>query len=156
MDMNLTFLGQAIAFGIFIWFTVTFVWPPLLRAIETRQKQIADGLAEAERGRSSLVDAKVQTEVLLKEARERAQEIVAQAEKQATQRIEESKGAAKVEGDRQLAAAQAQIDQEVQSAKAVLRDQVAKLAVTGAEKILKREVDAKAHADMLDQLKAQL
>jgi F-type H+-transporting ATPase subunit b len=156
MDMNLTFLGQAIAFGILIWFTMTFVWPVLLGKIETRQKQIADGLAEAERGRSSLADAKVQTEVLLKEARERAQEIVSQAEKQAAQRIEESKGAAKVEGDRQLAAAQAQIDQEVQSAKAVLRDQVAKLAMAGAEKILKREVDAKAHADMLNQLKAQL
>ena len=156
MNFSLTLIAQGIAFALFIWFTVTFIWPPLIRAIETRQKQIADGLAEAERGRSSLADAKVQTEALLKEARERAQEIVAQAEKQAAQRVEESKGAAKVEGDRQLAAAQAQIDQEVQSAKAVLREQVAKLAVAGAEKILRREVDAKAHADMLNQLKAQL
>lgn len=156
MNFSLTLIAQAVAFALFIWFTVAVIWPVLLTKIEARQKLIADGLAEAERGRSSLADAKVQTEALLKEARERAQEIVAQAEKQAVQRIEESKGAAKVEGERQLAAAQAQIDQEVQSAKSVLRDQVAKLAVAGAEKILRREVDAKAHADMLDQLKAQL
>jgi F-type H+-transporting ATPase subunit b len=156
MNFSLTLIAQALAFALFIWFTVTKIWPLLLTKIEARQKLIADGLAEAERGRSSLADAKVQTEALLKEARERAQEIVAQAEKQAVQRIEESKGAAKVEGERQLAAAQAQIDQEVQSAKSVLRDQVAKLAVAGAEKILRREVDANAHADMLNQLKAQL
>jgi F-type H+-transporting ATPase subunit b len=156
MNLNFTMVAQAIAFALFIWFTVKFVWPPLLRAIETRQKQIADGLAEAERGRSSLADAQKQTEVVLKEARTRAQEIMAQAERAANQRVEESKSQAKTEGERLLASAHAQIQQEVQSAKQQLREQVAQLAVSGAEKILRREVDSKAHADMLNQLKAQL
>ncbi len=156
MNFNLTLIAQALVFAAFIWFTVRFVWPPLLRAIETRQKQIADGLAEAERGRSSLADAQKQTDVLLKEARARAQEIVSQAERQAAQRIEESKATAKVEADRVTASSQAALQQEVQSAKQQLREQVAQLAVNGAEKILRREVDAKAHASMLDQLKAQI
>ena len=156
MNLNLTLFAQAATFALFIWFTVKFVWPPLLRAIETRQKQIADGLAEAERGRSSLADAQKQTEAILRDARSRAQEIMAVAEKSAAQRVEESKVQAKTEGERIVAAAHAQIQQEVQSAKQQLREQVAELAVAGAEKILKREVDARAHADMLNQLKAQL
>lgn len=156
MNLNFTLVAQAITFALFIWFTVAVVWPYLLRAIETRQKTIADGLAEAERGRSSLADAQKQTDVLLKEARSRAQEIVVAAEKAASQRIEESKLQAKTEGERIVAAAHASIQQEVQSAKQQLREQVAQLAVSGAEKILRREVDARAHADMLDQLKAQL
>jgi F-type H+-transporting ATPase subunit b len=156
MNLNFTLFAQAAAFVLFIWFTVKFVWPPLLRAIETRQKTIADGLAEAERGRSSLAEAQKQTDVIVREARTRAQEILAAAEKTASQRVEESKSQAKAEGERLLNAAKAQIDQEVQSAKQQLREQVATLAVSGAEKILRREVDAKAHADMLNQLKAQL
>jgi len=156
MNFTLTLIAQAIAFALFIWFTVAFVWPPLLNAIEKRQKQIADGLAEAERGRSSLADAQKQTEALLKEARERAHELMVQAEKSAGQRVEDAKVQAKVEADRIVATAHAQIGQEVQSAKQQLREQVAALAVAGAEKILRREVDAKAHADMLNQLKAQL
>ena len=156
MNFNLTLIAQAITFAAFIWFCVKFVWPPLLRAIETRQKQIADGLAEAERGRSSLADAQKQTEVLLKDARARAHDIVTAAERAANQRVEESKAQAKAEGERIVAAAKAQIDQEVQSARQQLREQVAALAVSGAEKILAREVDARTHADMLDRLKAQL
>ncbi len=156
MNLNFTMVAEIIVFGLFIWFCWKFIWPPLLRAIETRQKTIADGLAEAERGRSSLADAQKQTEVILKEARGRAQEILAVAEKSASQRIEESKSQAKSEGERLVTAAKAQIDQEVQSAKQQLREQVATLAVSGAEKILRREVDAKAHAAMLNQLKAQL
>jgi len=156
MNLTLTLIAQAAVFALFIWFTVAFIWPYLLRAIETRQKTIADGLAEAERGRNSLVDAKKEADRMLQEARDRAHEIVAQAEKQAAQRVEDSKGAAKTEGERQLAAAHTQIQQEVQSAKAQLREQVSALAVAGAEKILRREVDAKTHGDMLAQLKAQL
>jgi F-type H+-transporting ATPase subunit b len=156
MNLNFTLFAQAAAFVLFIWFTVRFVWPPLLRAIETRQKTIADGLAEAERGRSSLADAQKQTDVILRDARARAQEIVAAAEKMASQRVEESKSQAKTEGERLVNAAKAQIEQEVQSAKQQLREQVATLAVSGAEKILRREVDAKAHAEMLNRLKAQL
>lgn len=156
MNLNLTMIAQALAFILFIVFVMKVVWPPLLRAIEARQKHIADGLAEAERGRASLSEAEKQTEVLLREARARAQEIVASAEKAASQRIEESKTVAKTEGERLVTAAKASIAQEVQSAKQQLREQVASLAVSGAEKILRREVDAKAHADMLNQLKAQL
>ena len=156
MNLNFTLVAQAITFALFIWFTVKFVWPPLLRAIETRQKQIADGLAEAERGRSSLADAQKQTDAILRDARARAQEIMAQAERSAAQRVEESKVQARTEGERLMASAHAQIQQEVQSAKQQLREQVAMLAVSGAEKILRREVDARAHSDMLDQLKAQL
>ena len=121
MNFNLTLIGQTVAFALFIWFCAKFVWPPLLRAIETRQKQIADGLAEAERGRSSLADAQKQTESILKEARDRAHDIVTAAEKTANERIEESKTTAKTEGDRLLAAAKAQIDQEVHAAKQALR-----------------------------------
>ncbi|QJR16963.1 F0F1 ATP synthase subunit B [Usitatibacter palustris] len=156
MNLTLTLIAQAVVFALFIWAVVAWIWPRLLEAIEARQKAIADGLAEAERGKNSLAEAKKETDKMLAEARARAQEIVAQAEKQAATRIEESKSAAKTEGDRLLASANAQIQQEVQSAKQQLREQVAALAVAGAEKILKREVDAKAHADMLGQLKAQL
>jgi len=156
MNLNFTLFAQAAEFLLFIWFTARFIWPWLMRKIEERQKLIADGLAEAERGRASLADAQKQTDSLLREARARAQEIVITAEKSAAQRIEESKAQAKSEGERLVAAAKAQIDQEVQSAKQQLREQVAALAVSGAEKILRREVDAKAHSDMLNQLKAQL
>ncbi len=156
MNINLTMFAQVVLFVLFILGAKKLAWPIMLGRIEERQKLIADGLAEAERGRSSLVDAHKQTEVLIKEARARAQEIVIAAEKAASQRIEESKVQAKTEGERLVAAANAQIQQEVQSAKQQLRDQVASLAVAGAEKILRREVDAKAHAQMLDQLKAQL
>src|SRR5436305_6486022 len=135
MNFNLTLIAQALTFAAFIWVCVKFIWPPLLRAIENRQKQIADGLAEAERGKSALADAQKQTDVILREARERAQELVAAAEKSAAQRIEESKTQAKNEGDRLVSAAKAQIDQEVQAARQQLREQVAALAVSGAEKI---------------------
>jgi F-type H+-transporting ATPase subunit b len=156
MNLNLTMIAEAAVFLAFIWVVRRFVWTWLLGKIEERQKTIADGLAEAERGRSSLADAQKQTEQILREARSRAQELVAAAEKSASQRVEESKSQAKTEGERLVAAAHAQIQQEVQSAKQVLREQVAQLAVAGAEKILKREVDARAHSDMLNQLKAQL
>ena len=156
MNLNFTMVVQAIVFALFIWFTVKLAWPLFLSKVDARTKTIADGLAEAERGRSSLADAQKQTESLLKDARTRAQEIMAAAEKSASQRVEESKQQAKTEGERIVAAAHAQIQQEVLSAKQQLREQVASLAVSGAEKILRREVDAKAHADMLNQLKAQL
>ena len=156
MNFNLTMIAQALSFLLFIWITVVWIWPMILVKIEARQKMIADGLAEAERGRSSLADAQKQTEKILHEARGRAHELVTQAEQAANQRIEESKAQAKAEGDRLLAAAKAQIDQEVQAARQQLREQVAALAVTGAEKILRREVDAKAHADLLEAIKREI
>ncbi|MSQ54005.1 MAG: F0F1 ATP synthase subunit B [Betaproteobacteria bacterium] len=156
MNINLTLFAQAIVFAAFIWFTVKFIWPPMLRAIEARQKQIADGLAAAEQGKKSLESSSKQADQAIQEARGRAAEIIAQAEKRASQVVEESKLNAKAEGDREKAAAKADIQQEVSRAREQLREQVAALAVAGAEKILRREVDAKAHADMLDGIKKQL
>jgi F-type H+-transporting ATPase subunit b len=156
MNINFTLFAQAIVFTAFIWFTVKFVWPPLLRAIEARQKQIADGLAAAEQGKKSLEVSSKQAEQAIREARARAAEIIAQAEKRDAQMIEAAKVAAKAEGDREKAAAKADIQQEAQRAREQLREQVAALAVAGAEKILRREVDAKAHAELLDGIKKQL
>jgi len=156
MNINFTLFAQALVFTAFIWFTVKFVWPPLLRAIEARQKQIADGLAAGERGKKSLEVSSKQAEQTIQEARARAAEIIVQAEKRDAQMIEEAKAAAKAEGDREKAAAKADIQQEASRAREQLREQVAALAVAGAEKILRREVDAKAHADLLDGIKKQL
>jgi len=156
MNINLTLFAQAIVFAAFIWFTVKFVWPFMLRAIETRQKTIADGLAAAEEGRRSLELSNRRADEEIKKARERAAEVLSQAEKRAAQLIEEARHAAKEEGNREKAAAKAEIDQEVTRAREQLRDQVASLAVAGAEKILRREVDQKAHADLLESIKEQL
>lgn len=156
MNFNLTLFTQAAAFALFIWFTIRFVWPPLLRAIENRQKQIADGLAAGEEGRKSLEISTREAAQVVAEARGRATEIVAQAEKRAGQLIEDAKLAAREEGEREKAAAKADIQQEVSRAREQLREQVASLAVAGAEKILRREVDAKAHAQLLESIKAQL
>lgn len=156
MDLNLTMLAQAIAFFIFFWFSKKYVWPPLMTAIADRQKKIADGLNAAEEGKRALVEAQAKSDSAMKEARERSQSLFTDGERRANQIIEQAKQTAKVEADRILAAAQEQIAQEKQKAKEQLRDQVAALAVAGAEKILKREVDAKAHSAMLTELKAQL
>jgi F-type H+-transporting ATPase subunit b len=156
VNINLTMIAQIVLFALFVWGAKKLAWPIMQAKIDARQKQIADGLAEAERGRSSLAEAQKQNEITLREARARAQEIVAAAEKAAAQRIEESKSQAKTEADRMIAQAKAQVEQEVHSARQQLRQQVAALAVSGAEKILAREVDARAHSDMLDKLKAQL
>jgi F-type H+-transporting ATPase subunit b len=155
MNINLTLIAQAVSFAIFIWFTARFVWPPLLRAMETRQKTIADGLAAAEKGRRELELSKERVDSAMHEARARAQEIISHAEKRAAQIVEEAKQAAKAEGDRLVAAAKGEIDQEVSRAREQLREQVAQIAVAGAERILRREVDAKAHADLLAELKRE-
>jgi len=133
-----------------------FVWPPIMNALETRKKQIADGLAAADRGKHELELAAKKAGDNMRDAKAQAAEVIAQAEKRAAQIIEEAKTAAKEEGDRQLAAAQANIAQETNRARESLREQVAGLAVAGAEKILRREVNAQTHADLLGQLKAEL
>ena len=156
MNINFTLIAQAIAFAVLIWFTVKFVWPPLLKAIEARQKEIADGLAAAQEGRSALEVAAKKSEVTLTEAKQKASEIIAQAEKRGTQIIEEAKGNAKVEGDRIISGAKAEIDQEVNRAKEGLRAQVSTLAIAGAEKILRKEIDANAHSELLAKLAAEL
>jgi F-type H+-transporting ATPase subunit b len=156
MNINFTLFAQAIVFAAFIWFTVRFIWPPLLRAIETRQKTIADGLAAGEQGRKSLEVSSRQAEQTIQAARNRAADILSQAEKRSAQMIDEARGAAKEESGREKAAAKAEIEQERTRAREQLRDSVASLAVAGAEKILRREVDAKAHAQLLDEIKRQL
>src|SRR5258708_957485 len=156
MSFTLTLIAQAVAFALFIWFTIKFVWPPVLRAIEARQKTIADGLAAAEQGRKSLEISTRQADDEIRKARERATEIVSQAEKRISQMIGEAKTSAKEEGNREKAAAKAEIAQEVSRAREQLRDQVAALAVAGAENILRREVDPKAHSDLLESIKRQL
>ena len=156
MNINLTLFAQAITFAAFIWFTVRFIWPWLLRKIEERQKTIADGLAAAEQGRRSLELSTRQADEAIKEARARAAEILAQAEKRRQELIDHARQEAKEEGDRELAAAKAEIDQEVTRAREELRERVASLAVAGAEKILRREVDARAHGELLESIKRQL
>lgn len=156
MDINLTLLMQAVAFAAFIWFTAKFVWPPLMHAIETRQKQIADGLAAGEQGKQSLASAEKRIADMLAEAKSRSHEIIVQGEKLGSETIEAAKTEAKVEADRIIAAAKAEIQQEVARAKETLRNQVSDLAVAGATKILKREVDAKAHADLLAAIRQEL
>lgn len=156
MNINATLLAQAVVFALFIWFTAKFVWPHLIRAIEARQKTIADGLAAADQGRRSLEQSTRQAEDAVAQARSRAAEIVAQAEKRAVQVVDEARNAAKEEGNREKAAAKAEIAQAMSRAREQLRDQVASLAVAGAEKILRREVDAKAHAELLDSIKRQI
>jgi F-type H+-transporting ATPase subunit b len=156
MNINLTLFAQAATFAIFIWFTAKFVWPHLARAIEARQKHIAEGLAAAERGKQDLEQAAVRIGDLLREAKQQAQEILAQAERRASQILDEAKNAAGEEGARLIAGARAEIEQEVSRAREMLRTQVAALAVAGAEQILKREVDQKTHADLLASVQSQL
>jgi F-type H+-transporting ATPase subunit b len=156
MNLNFTLVAQAVVFFAFIAFTLRFIWPYLLRAIETRQKTIADGLAAAEQGRRSLETSAKQADAAIAQARGRVAELLAQAEKRAAQMVDEAKTAAKEAGNREKAAAKAEIEQEVTRAREQLRDHVASLAVAGAEKILQREVDAKAHAQLLDAIKRQL
>ena len=156
MNLNFTLVAQAITFTVFIWLTVKFIWPHMLRAIEARQKTVADGLAAAEQGRRSLETSTREAQDAVSQARARAAEILSQAEKRAAQLIEEAKNDAKQEGNREKAAAKAEIEQEVTRAREQLRHHVASLAVAGAEKILRREVDEKAHADLLDSIKKQL
>jgi F-type H+-transporting ATPase subunit b len=156
MNINFTLISQAMAFAIFIWFTVRFVWPPLMRAIENRQKTIAEGLAAGERGKRELELASQRSGDVVREAKQRASDIIAQAEKRAAEIVDEAKVAAREEGDRILVGAKAEVEQEVFRAKEVLRQQVADLALAGAAKILRREVDEKAHAELLASLKAEL
>jgi F-type H+-transporting ATPase subunit b len=156
MSFNLTLIAQALTFALFIWFTAKVIWPFMLRAIEARQKTIADGLAAAEQGRKSLELSTRQAGETVEQARGRSSEILAQAEKRTAQMVEEAKLAARQESEREKAAAKAEIQQEVARAREQLRDHVAALAVAGAEKILRREVDAKAHADLLESIKRQL
>jgi F-type H+-transporting ATPase subunit b len=156
MNINFTLIMQAVAFFAFIWFTAKFVWPPLMAAIEARQKTIADGLAAGEQGRANLANAEKRMADLLGEAKAKASEIVAQGEKFRSETVEQAKAEAKAESGRIVAAGKADIAQEVARAREQLRAQVSSLAVAGAARILAKEVDAKAHADLLREIEKQL
>ena len=156
MNLNATLFFQTVVLVVAGWVTMQFIWPMLRDTLDARRQKIADGLAAAEQGTKSLGEAQRRIAQLDAEARARAQALVADTEKRAHRIIEDAKAQAKVEGDRLIQAARAEAEQQVVRAKTVLRDQVAALAVAGAEQILKREVDAKVHVELLDQLKARL
>lgn len=156
MDINLTLIGQAIAMTVFVWFCMKLIWPPIMEAIEERQKEIADGLAAAEKGQQSLDKAKVEAEEIIAEARKQATVILDQANARANEIVAEGKADGVKERERQLAAATAEVEQETNRAREELRGQVSAIAVASAEKILQREIDAKAHDDILSKLAAEL
>ncbi len=155
MEFNVSLLGQAITFAILVWFTMKFVWPPLTNMMDERAKRIADGLAAAERGKQDLEAAEKRVADELNKARQQATEIVMAAEKRASQIVDEAKDDARTEGARIVAEAKSEVEQEVLRAKEVLRAHVADLAVSGAEKILRREIDSARHADLLASIKAE-
>jgi F-type H+-transporting ATPase subunit b len=156
MNINLTIIGQLLAFAVFVWFTMRYVWPPMSAALEERRKKIADGLAAAERGEKEQELAQERATAVIKEAKQQANEIMASAQKRATELVEESKNTAREEGERIKEQAHSEIEQEINRAKEELRKQVSQLAVAGAEQILAKEIDAKAHGDLLKKLAAKL
>ncbi|MDX1670511.1 MAG: F0F1 ATP synthase subunit B [Limnobacter sp.] len=156
MNLNATLFAQLIVFFILGWFTMKYVWPPLMQAIDERAKKIADGLAAAERGKQELAEASKRAEQELAASRSENQQRLADAEKRAQQIIEEAKQQAEAEKKRIVAQAQAEAASEAQRAREQLRDQLADLVVSGAEQILKKEVSKQAHSDLLNQLKAEL
>jgi F-type H+-transporting ATPase subunit b len=156
MSINLTLIIQMVVFAILIWFTMRFVWPIILGAMEERSRKIAQGLAAAEKGQQELSQARENADAIIREARERAQQIIDQAQHRANDLIEQAKGTANAEGQRLVAAAQQQIELETTRARESLRKDVAKLAVSTASKLLEREIDARAHADLINKLAAQI
>ncbi len=156
MNINLTLIGQTITFIFFVLFCMKFIWPPLVAALDERKKTIADGLAAAEKGKHDGELAKQRVLDTLKDAKVQAQDIINLAEKRASEIVEESKDTARVEGERIITAANAELEQEVNRAREQLRGQVVSLAVSGASKVLKREIDEKANEDLLKDLVAQL
>lgn len=156
MNLNATFFAQMVVFFILWWVVAKFIWPPLVKALDERAKKIADGLAAAEKGKAELELANKRVDQAMAEARTEGAQRVADAEKRAQAAADEIKHNAQAEAARIIAQAKAEADQQVTRARETLRDQVAVLAVKGAEQILKREVNAQVHADLLTQLKAEL
>lgn len=156
MNINFTLVIQMVVFGLLIWFTMKFVWPIILGAMEAREKKIAMGLAAAEKGQQELAQARTNSESIIREARERAQAIIDQAQHRANELVEQGKVAGTQEHQRLVAAAQQQIDLEANRARESLRKEVATLAVSTASKLLEREIDARAHADLIAKLATQI
>lgn len=152
MNINLTLFGEAITFGIFVWFTMKYVWPLLLEAMEKREKTIADGLAAAKKGEESLIQAQKDIDIQLHEAKEKAADIIYQANQRALKIMETAKVEAQEEGDRLLAAAKSEIEGETLRVKEQLKNKVAVLSVQGAEKILQTVIDKNKNNQLLNEL----
>ena len=156
MDINLTLIGQTIAMIVFVWFCMKFIWPPILNALEERQQQIEDGLAAADKSQERLAEAEAQADEIVAEARHQATGILDQAHARANEIVAEGKDAGVKERERQLTAAKVEIEQETNKAREELRGQVSAIAIASAEKILNREIDGKAHEDILGKLAQEI
>ena len=156
MDINLTLIGQTIAMIVFVWFCMKFIWPPILNAIEERQKRIEEGLSAADQGQEKLLRAQAEADEIVADARKQATSILDQAHSRANEIVAEGKSDGVKERERQLTAAQAEIEQETNKAREELRGQVSAIAIASAEKILNREIDSKAHEDILGKLAQEL
>jgi F-type H+-transporting ATPase subunit b len=156
VSINATLIVQMIVFAILVWFTMRFVWPPITAALDERAKKIADGLSAADKAKADLAAANTRVEQQLSAARDDAAKRLADAERLAQQTVEEAKARASEEASKIIAAARAEAEQEAFKAREMLREQVAGLAVKGAEQILKREVNAGVHAELLARLKTEL
>jgi F-type H+-transporting ATPase subunit b len=156
LDINMTLLGQTIAMIVFVWFCMKYIWPPILAALEERQQQIEEGLAAADKSQEKLVTAQGEADVIVADARQQATGIMDQAHARANEIVADGKSAGVKERERQLAAAHADIEQEAHRAREELRGQVSAIALASAEKILMREIDGKAHDDILGQLAKEL
>jgi len=156
VDINATLWGQTIAMVVFVWFCMKFIWPPILNALEERQKQIEEGLAAADKSQEALEAARAEAESIIGEARQQATGILDQAHARANEIVAEGKDAGVKERERQLAAARAEIEQETNKAREELRGQVSAIAVASAEKILRREIDSKAHEEILGKLAQEI
>ena len=156
MNINLTLIVQMIVFIVLVWFTMKFVWPMILGPMEERSRKIAAGLAAAEKGQEELAQARDRAEAVIREARERANQIIDQAQHRANELVEQAKGTATAEGRRLVEAAKQQIELEASHAREALRREVATIAVSAASKVLEREIDPRAHADLLSKLATQI
>jgi len=156
VNINLTLVVQMIVFATLILITMKWIWPPILKAMDERQRKIAQGLAAAEEGERELSEARGKADAIVREARERANQIIDHAQHRANEMVEEAKGTASSEAARIVAAAQQQIDLDTTRAKESLRREVAGIAVGAASKLLGREIDARAHADLLEQLAEEI
>jgi F-type H+-transporting ATPase subunit b len=156
VNINLTLIVQMLVFIVLVWFTMKFVWPMILGPMEERSKKIAQGLAAADRGEQALAHAREQADAIVREARERATQIIDQAQHRATELVEEAKGIATTDAQRIKAQAEQQVVLETSRAREHLRREVAQIAVAAASKLLEREIDAKAHADLITKLATQI
>jgi F-type H+-transporting ATPase subunit b len=156
MDFNLTLIGQTIAMIVFVWFCMKYIWPPVIAALDKRRKEIADGIAAGEKGQKELAEARHGSEAILADARSKALQVTDLAHKRGADLVAEAKNTALAEGQRLVSQAQSEIANQQNRARDGLRKEVSTLALAGAAKLLGREVDAKAHAALLDELAAEL